>query len=72
MSEWISVRDRLPENGQTVLLHCDGCILMGVCRTKASTPFQSTYSGAQDPYGHEITHWMPLDALPPPPNEVTP
>ena len=64
MSKWISLQERMPENGQTVLLHCDGCILMGVHRAKASSPFQSTYSGAQDPYGHDITHWMPLPEPP--------
>jgi len=70
MSDWISVEDRLPENGQDVLL-------VHMIRDDASSImsgwvdnnywFENCYYGkaARIP-ASDITHWMPL---PSPPNK---
>jgi hypothetical protein len=59
MSEWISVKERLPSNGNTVL-----------CVTKNNRPFVCRYDHAWkrwDVSGNvEVTHWM---TLPEPPKE---
>ena len=54
MSEWISVKDRLPEHGQLVL----------VCGDYWNIEKYPHWSGTFDCPG--VTHWMPL---PDPPKE---
>ncbi len=61
--EWISVKDRMPENGVRVLTACDdGIVRLGI--SKGGFPFvvnrAHQFSG--------VTHWMPL---PEPPKEDT-
>lgn len=59
MAEWISVKDRLPRNSNTVL-----------CVTKNGRPFVSKYNYAWSRWAVsgsvKVTHWMPL---PEPPEE---
>ena len=62
-SEWVSVKDRLPENGETVLVY----------RPTMKIQYMTSYywyrfcDGAIDIQGNDvITHWMPL---PEPPKE---
>lgn len=61
--EWISVDDRLPEDGARVLAaHDDGVVRIGICRgyfpAVVSKKHTKTFGIA------EVTHWMPLP-LPP-------
>lgn len=64
MSEWISVKDRLPENGKIVLAYSKE---KGVTFThrlwfhQTDRPFVIEYEGMV-----KVTHWMPL---PEPPKE---
>jgi Protein of unknown function (DUF551) len=65
MSEWISVKDRLPEESQDALAF-DDC---GVIHMAIYSPEGLVYRWHCDTYGlypHEVTHWMPL---PEPPKE---
>lgn len=75
MSGWISVEERLPLNGQRVIVfaksklrdpHISICTFYQQCREdmmreKRSTPRQMWSRGI-----YEVTHWMPL---PEPPKE---
>lgn len=65
MSKWISVEDRLPDAGQTVLVWANGCVHMSVHRLHGNL-FSSSYSGAQESssIGYKPTHWMPLPEPP--------
>lgn len=59
MMNWISVKDKLPEDNETVLLfgkggrYITGCSLNGVfvCLDYINDSLE---------YAEEITHWMPL------------
>lgn len=69
MSEWISVKDRLPEKGQDVLLLTDwfggaSFITIGYL---GGTRWISYEIGRAN-VGIHVTHWMPL---PEPPEEET-
>ena len=61
-SGWVSVKDRLPEEKQRVIVRCEhvgtsvGWILWGRWMTDIG------------PHAGDVTHWMPL---PKPPKEVT-
>jgi hypothetical protein len=60
MSEWISVKDRLPDDCQKVLIY-----------TQANKIAHEMYvhfydSRANSPIWNIVTHWMPL---PPPPKQ---
>lgn len=56
---WISVKDKLPQNLDDVLIHyADGCIEVG-CRYSDGWPMERSLG--------PVTHWMPL---PEPPKEV--
>ena len=60
MSEWISVKDRLPEDGLEVLVFCDGRIcVMDMYGT-------DWWCEGYHWDGDRPTHWMPL---PEPPSE---
>ena len=56
MTEWISVKDRLPDDGTKVLLYLDYGMI------EASWYDSSYYM----PFWNRVTHWMPL---PEPPKE---
>ena len=58
--EWISVKDKLPEPCQDVLVYHSGG------KIKISELFYNGRFCLQDLHG-EVTHWMPLPA---PPKEV--
>jgi hypothetical protein len=63
MSEWISVKDRLPEFDQDVLIYRkDGLIMMA--------DFPGEFYTYRDTDGHsierDVTHWMPLPDAPSP------
>lgn len=72
MSEWISVKDRLPEDGQKVLAFGGGerryyCVAKFFKHFNDGGDFW--HLGAKDRKyspGYKITHWMPL---PEPPKE---
>jgi len=62
MSEWISVKDRLPEFEQDILI----CRDLGEARIVQTEEYQgSLYWGTSY---NNVTHWMPL----PEPPEVKP
>lgn len=70
--EWISVKDRLPEHLDRVLvsMDTDGHIMMaGFQIPIGGAPEFIVYfaDGRKRPEGREITHWMPLPE--PPPNK---
>ena len=63
VQEWISVDDRLPEDGVRVLAaHDDGVVRIGICRgyfpAVVSKKHTKTFGIA------EVTHWMPLPEPP--------
>ena len=63
VQEWISVKDRLPEDGVRVLAaHDDGVVRIGICRgyfpAVVSKNHTKTFGIA------EVTHWMQLPAPP--------
>lgn len=61
--KWISVEERLPEEGETVLCYYESD-LMGVC-TRLHEIWEDSYGYWES--DDAITHWMPL---PEPPKEV--
>lgn len=74
MSEWISVKDRLPEYGQHCLLLIPTSIPFMVCGYVEETDFRFNDCSICDQYGDSIgyeadciTHWM---SLPEPPNDT--
>ena len=57
--EWISVNDRLPEDGVRVLAaHDDGVVRIGICRGYFPAVMSKKHEKAFE-YA-EVTHWMPL------------
>lgn len=68
MSEWISVKERLPEDLLPVLIALDSCVMVATyhCGRFVQDSSQA-YLYEADPLGdisEQPTHWMPL---PPPP-----
>lgn len=62
--EWISVKDRLPEDGHLYLVYDDINERIGI-REFNRTYFMSIDSDGEDGlYTGSITHWMPLPELP--------
>lgn len=72
MSEWISVKDRLPERGQEVIVYWHNLIKSGIYEIS-----DATYDGDGLFYVHkanfgidmgttDVTHWMPRPILEPP------
>ena len=57
-SEWISVEDRLPENGQSVAFVCGGKVLGG-----KYTPFEDKKWFSYPGTVCGATHWMPLPPI---------
>lgn len=55
MSEWISVRDKLPEKDGRYLVYIPKCIFFSVFYAKAAEPHF---------YECNATHWMPLPEPP--------
>lgn len=69
MSDWISVKDHLPENNQDVLVYEDQHIYM-VTYSRIETKYKPGYVDIWDiDYGNECdpSFWMPL---PKPPEEI--
>lgn len=63
MSEWISVKDRVPEKHKKVLwCGVKGGLFIG----EYHDPFLCGAVIAKDSRGHfrDVTHWMPLPELP--------
>ena len=62
--EWVSVEDRKPECLELVLITNgklkDTAVYSKACDTWDLSTFNEDYFGA-------ITHWMPLDSIPEPP-----
>lgn len=62
MSEWISVEDRLPDQGQPVIYWFS---LLGVFAGKFERlNGTNLFSGERGFLGDEVTHWMPLPEPP--------
>ena len=72
MSEWISIEDELPDEGDKIIAFSNGNVVFAYYssvwndRATFRDPFM-----AQSDYGPEdledVTHWMPRPAPPPPP-----
>ncbi len=72
MAEWISVKERLPEVGNMVLIFYDGQPVIAMFRKSehCSGWFEGYCHMCEDSetyYLDDVTHWMPL---PEPPKEV--
>ncbi len=59
MSEWISVKDRLPEFGETVLVF-EGKVFIAIY--KKSGFIKHCFD--LEHYAEDVTHWQPLPAPP--------
>ena len=60
---WVSVNERMPEEGRLVLVWC---------RSRMSTrhvTVSTFYDGKWSRRAHDVTHWMPLPGLPDAPTE---
>lgn len=63
--QWISTKDRLPEDGKNVLIFTDkngGAYSFGVVRCNSPIGSFWATNGAMLPYN--VTHWMPLPTPP--------
>ena len=60
MSEWISVKDRMPEEGVDVLVYGE------ICHNKKGIEVDFVKNGDFVACDEDVTHWMPL---PEPPKE---
>lgn len=72
MSEWISVDDELPKNGNVFIADDNGLILVGSHETRHDGPCwrigESTVLWDHDfNLDFYVHYWMPMDSLPPPP-----
>jgi ABC-type proline/glycine betaine transport system substrate-binding protein len=64
-AEWISVKDKLPNKEQIVLMYYDGDILIGhiqIVYSDGSARFKETNGIFL--YNIPATHWMPLPEKP--------
>ncbi len=67
MGEWISVKDRLPENGAHVLVYCHDdpyTTIASYCETEGYGCFREIPIGHGYIYYHDVSHWQPLPAPP--------
>lgn len=64
MSEWISVKDRLPEPGEKVItfLRLAGSPMIGTGYFMGDDGWY--YIGIEAPHHDVVTHWMPLPEPP--------
>ena len=63
VQEWISVNDRLPEDGVRVLAaHDDGVVRIGICRGYFPAVMSKKHEKAFE--FAEVTHWMHLPEPP--------
>ena len=56
VQEWISVKDRLPEQGQEIIVYCGGVL--------KPTVFAYQFWNKHYDSWARITHWMPLPPAP--------
>jgi hypothetical protein len=64
-AEWISVADRLPSRGESVLVLCGGDVgIGGYCAPLAGTVAGWWFTGVNCDDDDAITHWMPPPAAP--------
>lgn len=63
MSEWISVEDRLPEEGERVLIHRIGEPI-SIDYTIDLTPEPPIWACLWDDEWAKVIHWMPLPEPP--------
>ena len=65
VQEWISVKDRLPEVGQCVLVWCESRMFK---KHITISTYMRTYSAERETYFsrrvRNVTHWMPLPQPP--------
>lgn len=66
MTEWISVKDRLPNKGQDVLIYRSGfrVDLMNVHMYLGEDRWEDEYGYWETTETEGITHWMPLPEPP--------
>lgn len=64
--EWISVKDRLPETGDTVLAWRESTFTPGVYYASTGTFgfYHEGIWGDKDEDNWNVTHWMPLPEPP--------
>ena len=67
MSEWISVDDRLPEDGERVLCWCAGGLLFCDVLHRSDGDWWMSMIGV---WNIPVTHWMPLPPAPHPAEPV--
>ena len=63
-SPWVSVKDRLPELGDPVLIRLkDGTVRLAVLDTDDNSDFWSDNYSYETISGWDTTHWMPIPPL---------
>ena len=62
MSEWISVREQMPEEGVDVLVYGDLCY--GDCYNAKGIEVDYVKHGTFVAFDEDVTHWMPLPEPP--------
>ena len=65
MSEWVSVKNKMPLQGQDVLFVSDMAI--GILKGWHDLENKRWFTSDEIYYDNEVTHWMPL---PEPPNSM--
>jgi hypothetical protein len=63
MSEWISVKDKLPEDRKTVLVFTEGLTTLTGIRMASydkTQPLSMFWHGVIMGHGRGVTHWQPL------------
>ena len=64
MAEWISVKDRLPENCEFVFVALHNAVVIQAVYYARTKEFQLPNSLCYRAQGEGITHWMPIPDLP--------
>lgn len=64
MSDWISIKDRLPEKGIPILVYWDCIVSMGIHMNGGFVVLEDFMYRAHGVGYDLVTHWMPLPKSP--------
>lgn len=64
MSEWISVRDELPDVIIDSKGHCNVVLVKWAIKIECGSQYQTSNTAYVNKYPEKFTHWMPLPEPP--------